>query len=206
MTLPSGNGQTDSAHSVSVVFASDAPPITATIDETTLATAARQDTGNTSLVTIATNSGTQATATNQTTANSSLASIKTNTDKIPSLGAAAKASAVPVTLATDQGTDAAPIVTRQGAPQSSTDAGHTLSLPDTNSHQAGSQATTLGYALFCAPAANTKPVYMARATGVTTATGIEINPGDVIPLPCANTNEWWGITGTATQTLQIVAV
>ncbi len=43
------------------------------------ATSAKQDTGNTSLATIATNSGTAATAANQTTANSSLSTIATNT-------------------------------------------------------------------------------------------------------------------------------
>lgn len=45
-----------------------------------------------------------ATAAKQDTGNTSLASIKTDVDKIPSLGAAAKAAAVPVTMATDQPT------------------------------------------------------------------------------------------------------
>ncbi len=47
--------------------------------DTKVATAANQTTGNTSLSTIATNSGTQATAANQSTANTSLATIATNT-------------------------------------------------------------------------------------------------------------------------------
>lgn len=75
MSLPSGNGQADAAHSTSVVFASDAPPINATIDETTLATWVKQDTGNTSL-----------------------ASLDTKT---PGKGAATVANSRPVSLATD---------------------------------------------------------------------------------------------------------
>ncbi len=74
--LPSGNGQTTAAKSVSVVFASDAPGITATV------------TGG-------------ATAANQTTANTSLSSIATNTGRLPAQGAAAMAASVPVTLATN---------------------------------------------------------------------------------------------------------
>lgn len=88
------------------------------------ATAAKQDTGNTSLgsidtkvpakgtaamagslpVTLATNDTlglTLATAANQTTGNSSLSSIATNTGRLPSQGSAAMAGSVPVTLATN---------------------------------------------------------------------------------------------------------
>ena len=85
--LPSGNGQTTKAHSMSVAIASDqtvpvSGTITATVDTSSLATAANQTTGNTSLSTIATNTTSIATAANQTTANTSLASIKTNTDTL----------------------------------------------------------------------------------------------------------------------------
>lgn len=45
-------GQKDSAHSKSVVLASDHPPLTAVIDEETLATAAAQATGNAALTSI----------------------------------------------------------------------------------------------------------------------------------------------------------
>ena len=53
-TLPSGNGQTTKAKSVSVAIASDqtvpvSGTITATVDTSTLATAAKQDTTNTAL-------------------------------------------------------------------------------------------------------------------------------------------------------------
>ncbi len=66
-TLPSGNGQTTAAKSVSVVFASDAPAITATVSLDGGATAALQTTGNTSLSTIATNTTSIATAAAQAT-------------------------------------------------------------------------------------------------------------------------------------------
>ena len=82
--LPSGNGQTVKARSVSVAIASDqtvpvSGTITATVDTSALATAAKQDTGNTSLGTIATNTTGVATAANQSTGNTSLSTIGTNT-------------------------------------------------------------------------------------------------------------------------------
>jgi len=81
-TLPSGNGRTTMAKSVSVVIASDqaAVPVsgTITVDTSALATNALQTTGNTSLSTIATNTG-----------------------AIPAKGTAAMAASTPVTIATD---------------------------------------------------------------------------------------------------------
>lgn len=68
-----------------------------------------------------------------------------------------------------------------------------------------SQATTIGYIFVTALLANTAAVYLARNTSVTTSTGIELNPGDSIPLPCANANEWFAISA-ATQHLRVVAV
>ena len=79
--LPSGNGQTTKAQSLSVTIASDQTvPVSGTIsvDTSALATAAKQDTGN-----------------------SSLATIGTNTGRIPSQGSAAMAGSIPVTIATD---------------------------------------------------------------------------------------------------------
>lgn len=77
--LPSGNGRTDMAHSVSVAFASDqaALPISGTVsvDTSALATGAKQDTGNTSV-----------------------ASIDTKT---PAKGTAIMTGSTPVTIATD---------------------------------------------------------------------------------------------------------
>jgi hypothetical protein len=69
-----------------------------------------------------------------------------------------------------------------------------------------SQATTIGVAIFAAPIANTVAIYLARATGVTTGTGIELLPGDSIPLPCANTNEYFAISGTASQHCRALAL
>jgi hypothetical protein len=74
---PSGPGQTTAAHSVSVVFASDAPAIT--VSGTGLATSAKQDTAQTSLGTLVTNTTALATSALQTTANTKLDSIVTAT-------------------------------------------------------------------------------------------------------------------------------
>ncbi len=119
-----------------------------------------------------------ATAAKQDTGNTSLATIATNTTgNLP---------------------------TKVGA-SASVDAGANINLNDTNSHRAASLATSLGYATFSAPLANTAPIYLGRATGVTTSTGIELLPGQSKDLPCANTNEWWAVTGTATQACHVVA-
>lgn len=77
--------------------------------------------------------------------------------------------------------------------------------PNGSSVQFASQATTIGLATFTALLANTAAVYIGRATGVTTSTGIELNPGDSITLPCANTNEYWAIS-TASQNVRALAL
>ncbi len=55
------------------------------------------------------------------------------------------------------------------------------------------------------PLANTKPVYVGHGSGVTTTTGVEYQPGDRDYFPVANTSQLWFVTGTATQTVQVVA-
>lgn len=71
-------GQKTMAASAPVVFASDQSPLTCNIGTIgTLATAAKQDTGNTSLGSIDTRLSSQATAANQSTAQTSLSSIDT---------------------------------------------------------------------------------------------------------------------------------
>lgn len=67
------------------------------------ATSALQTTGNTSLATIATNSGTQATAANQSTGNTSLASIVTNTTGIATAANQTAANTSLATIATNTG-------------------------------------------------------------------------------------------------------
>jgi hypothetical protein len=70
---PSGPGQTTAAHSMSVVFASDAP---ATLISTSgLATSAKQDTAQTSLSSLVTNTTSIATAARQDTGNTALSTI-----------------------------------------------------------------------------------------------------------------------------------
>jgi hypothetical protein len=69
-------GPSEQSTSISVSIASDQPPIDVSLDTSALATAAKQDTGNTSLSTINT--------------------------KIPSQGQAAMASSVPVAIASNQ--------------------------------------------------------------------------------------------------------
>lgn len=74
-TLPSGNGQTTKAKSVSVTIASDQTvPVSGTIsvDTSALATSALQTAGNTSLSTIATNTTGVATAAGIATLNTTL--------------------------------------------------------------------------------------------------------------------------------------
>jgi len=82
------------------------------------ATSANQSTEITSLASIVTNTTGIATSSLQTTGNSSLASIVTNTNKIPSLGQAANAGSVPVTLSSTQvgtaGTPSTTVLSVQG--------------------------------------------------------------------------------------------
>jgi hypothetical protein len=68
-----------------------------------------------------------------------------------------------------------------------------------------SQATTLGYIVVTALLANSAAIFLARGAGVTTGTGLELNPGDSINLACANANEWFAISAAA-QNLRFVAV
>lgn len=70
------------------------------------ATSAAQTTGNTSLATIATNSGTQATAANQTTGNNSLATIATNTTGAATAANQTTGNSSLATIATNSGTQA----------------------------------------------------------------------------------------------------
>lgn len=76
-TPPNPNGQATSANSAPVVIASDQSAVP--VSSATLATAAAQTTGNTSLATVATNTG-----------------------NIPAKGANTKANSMPVTMASDQ--------------------------------------------------------------------------------------------------------
>ncbi len=227
--------------------------LTATIDESTLATSAKQDTGNTSLasidtkspakgtavmtgsipVTLATNDTiglTLATSAKQDTGNTSLASIVTNTGNIPAKGTAVMTGAMPVTLATNDtlgltlataaaqataqtslttiaafGAAGTPIRTLNGVVAGSVDPGHNISVVSGSATAAASQATTNGYAWFSAPAANTVPIYLGKSSAVTTGLGIEFYPGDKLLLACANTSEWFAITGTSTQACHVVA-
>jgi hypothetical protein len=94
------NGSATSANSAPVVIASDQAALPL---PTGASTSALQTTGNTSLATIATNSGTQATSALQTTGNTSLATIATQTSHLPTaLGAATSANSLPVVIASDQ--------------------------------------------------------------------------------------------------------
>lgn len=70
-------------------------------DLSSLATAAKQDTGNTSLATIATNTNSVATASNQATANTSLATIATNTTGVATAANQSTANTSLATIATN---------------------------------------------------------------------------------------------------------
>ncbi len=154
--------------------------LTATIDESTLATSAKQDTGNTSLATIA----------------ASAAGSKT-------AGQATAANSVPVVLASDQGAIPNVVVT-------STDTGQNLSLGDTASHQFASAACKAGILVSCplANTAAVYIGLASGVTSGSTGKGIELQPGDreFIPLGVGNATQIWAITGTATQNVHALAI
>lgn len=122
-------GQKTMAASSPVVIASDQTALTCNIGTvSTLATAAKQDTGNTSLASIDTKLSSQATGANQATGNASLTTIAAATDvalstrasaanqttansslssldgKTPTVGQKAMAASSPVVIASDQST------------------------------------------------------------------------------------------------------
>ncbi len=89
----------------------------------------------------------------------------------------------------------------------SVDIGQDLSLGDTNSHAFGTSAVAKYGIMVSCPIANTKPVYIGLATGVTTGTGIELQPGDREMLwGVLNSNLVFAITGTATQHVRALAI
>ncbi len=154
--------------------------LTATIDESTLATSAKQDTGNTSLATIAASA-----------AGSKVA------------GQATAANSAPVVLASDQGAIPNVVVT-------SVDPGQNLSLPDTASHQFASAACKVGIDLSAPLANTAPVYYGFASTVTSGATGkgIELQPGQsrFVPLGAGNASQIWAITGTATQNLHALAI
>lgn len=218
-TLPSGNGQTTAAKSLSVVFASDAAAITATVSGG--ATAALQTIGNTSLaniptkgsttmvnsmpVTLATNdtvAATLATSAKQDTAQTSLTTIAASAAGSKTAGQATMANSVPVTLASNQST-----IGVTPAVSASVDPGQNLSLGDTAAHAFASATGTIGI-MVSAPLGNTAAIYCALGSGVTsgnTGKGIELQPGDREIFPVANASTVNCITATATQNVHAVA-
>lgn len=154
--------------------------LTAVVDESTLATAAKQDTGNTSLATIA----------------ASAAGSK-------AAGQATSANSVPVVLASDQGAIPNVVVT-------STNIGQNLSLPDTSSHQCASASCKVGVFVACPieNTAIVYVGFGTGVTSGPTGTGMPMAPGDreFIPLGVGNANQIWAITGTATQNFHTLAV
>src|SRR5581483_4270209 len=86
------------------------------------------------------------------------------------------------------------------------DPGQDLPLTTTNATQFASAKCGLGV-IFSAPLANTAAVYIARATSMTTSTGIELQPGDSTPLlPAADVAEYFARTGTSTQHVHALAI
>ncbi len=102
------------------------------------------------------------------------------------------------------GTAGNPLRTLNGVVAGSTDAGHDIAT-GVSATQGGSQATTNGYAWFSTPLANTAAIYLGKGSGVTTGIGIELQPDRAIRLACANTSEWWTISGSASQHCHVVA-
>jgi hypothetical protein len=156
-------GQSDSAHSVSIVLASDHPSLTATIDETTLATSAKQDTGNASLASIDTK----------------LTKLSDGTQKTQVVGAGGQvqpsgdAAARPIFVQQSDGTSA--VVVSTSAKQ---DTGNT-SLGNIATHQTdGTQKTQVvgsGGQVMPAGDAAGRPVFVQMSDG-TSAVGTSGNP------------------------------
>lgn len=92
----------------------------------------------------------------------------------------------------------------QPAPASAVVASAATSLATTGATQLPSQAATIGVWVSC-PLANTAAVYISDAT-VTTANGIELQPGDREFFPVSNANLLYARTGTATQSVRSMAV
>jgi len=230
--LPSGDGQTTKDASLSVVLASDhdAVPVsgTVTVDTSLLATAAKQTDGTQKTQVVGSGGQVQpagdaagrpqfvelsdGSAALGTLANPVRTRGSDGTNSTPAADAATRPRFVELSDGSAAvGTSGNPLRTNPTAVVQPTtaDAGQNLSLADTNSHQFASAACTIG-CIFSAPLANTAPVYFGRATGVTsgsTGKGIELQPGEKSPLlPAANVNEYYAITGTATQNVHALAV
>lgn len=229
--LPSGDGQNVKDMSLSVVLASDhdAVPVsgTVTVDTTALATSAKQTDG--SQKTQVVGPGGQVQPAGDASTRPQFVEISDGTNPLGTLGnpvrtrgsdgtnstPAADAAARPLFAELSDGTN--PVGTSGNplrvnptavVPPATSDAGQNLSLGDTSSHQFASAACTLGV-MISAPLTNTAAIYIGRATGVTsgaTGKGIELQPGDREFFPAANANEYWAITGTATQNVHAVAI
>lgn len=90
------------------------------------------------------------------------------------------------------------------APAAAVGAATATSLTTTNAIQLASASCTLGVWV-SAPLANTAAVYVGDST-VTTASGIELQPGDREFFPVANANLLYLRTGTTTQSVRTLAV
>ncbi len=87
----------------------------------------------------------------------------------------------------------------------SVDPGQNISMGTANAPvQAAAKPCQLG-AYVSAPIANTKPIYVSFSGAGTTSLGVELNPGDREWFPVLNTSQLWCVTGTATQTAQVLA-
>jgi len=78
------------------------------------------------------------------------------------------------------------------------------SLSTTNATQLPSATATAGVWVSC-PLANTAAVYIGDSS-ITTANGIELQPGDREFFPVSNSNLLYARTGTATQSVRTLAV
>ena len=110
-------------------------------------------------------------------------------------GVASEGTLLDVLAALGGGSTPSSATTKPAAPTGSS-VGVNLAVTGTAA-QFTSTATTTNLAVFTALAANTTAVYIGRGNGVTTSTGIELNPGDSITLPCANISEYWVIASGA---------
>jgi hypothetical protein len=77
--------------------------------------------------------------------------------------------------------------------------------PNNTAVQFGSQATTIGLAIFAALPANTVDCYIGRGSGVTASTGIPLAPGETITLPCANISEYY-VFAASSQNVRALAL
>lgn len=92
------------------------------------------------------------------------------------------------------------------SPAAGNDIGQNLALASTASAAFAAASATINLVIVSAPLANTLPVYVGLGSGVTTSTGIELQPGDSVPIPVANASRIYCVTAYVATTQNVRAL